>query len=43
MNWFNRLLDTLLARADAVFLNGSAIADWYARVEPAPPEMNVRT
>ncbi len=36
MNWFNRLLDLLQARDDTVFMNGSAIADWYAAVEPAP-------
>jgi allantoinase len=39
MNWFNRILDLLLARADTVFMNGSAIADWYAAVEPAPADM----
>ena len=39
MIWFNRILDLLLQRKDTVFLNGSAIADWYASVEPAPPEM----
>jgi allantoinase len=36
MNWFNRILDLLLARNDTVFLNGSQIADWYASVEPPP-------
>ncbi len=39
MNWFNRILDLLLARDDTVFMNGSQIADWYAAVEPAPREM----
>ena len=37
MNWFNKILDLLLARPDTIFMNGSAIADWYASVEP-PPE-----
>jgi allantoinase len=36
MNWLNRILDLLLARPDTIFMNGSAIADWYASVEPAP-------
>ena len=36
MNWFVKILDLLLARSDTVFLNGGQIADWYARVEPAP-------
>jgi allantoinase len=35
MNWFARILDLLLARADTVFMNGGGIADWYAAVEPA--------
>lgn len=39
MNWFNRILDLLLARKDTVFLNGSQIADWYQSVEPAPASM----
>jgi allantoinase len=39
MNWFNRILDLLLARSDTIFMNGSAIADWYASVEPPPAEM----
>jgi len=39
MNWLNRILDLLLARNDRVFMNGSAIADWYASVEPAPATM----
>jgi hypothetical protein len=34
MNWFNRILDVLVARDDTVFMKGSAIADWYASVEP---------
>lgn len=36
MNWFVKILDLLLARQDTVFLNGGQIADWYAKVEPAP-------
>lgn len=36
MNWFVKILDLLLARKDTVFLNGGQIADWYAKVEPAP-------
>jgi hypothetical protein len=39
MNWFNRILDLLLAREDTIFMNGSQIADWYAAAEPAPPDM----
>jgi allantoinase len=39
MNWFNRILDLLLAREDTVFVNGSQIADRYATVEPAPAEI----
>ena len=39
MNWFNRILDMLLARNDTVFMNGSQIADWYAAVEPAPASL----
>jgi allantoinase len=39
MNWFNRILDLLLARKDAIFMNGSQIADWYRSVEPAPDSM----
>jgi len=39
MNWFNRILDVLVARPDTIFLNGSQIADWYAAVEPPPAEM----
>jgi allantoinase len=39
MNWFNRILDLLLARKDAIFMNGSQIADWYGSVEPAPDSM----
>lgn len=37
MNWFVKILDLLLARRDTVFLNGGQIADWYEKVEPAPP------
>jgi len=39
MNWFNKILDLLLARKDTVFMNGSQIADWYQSVEPAPASM----
>ena len=39
MNWFNKILDLLLARKDTIFLNGSQIADWYQSVEPAPASM----
>src|SRR5664279_4982255 len=39
MNWFSRILDTLLARNDTVFMNGGQIADWYAAAEPAPADM----
>jgi allantoinase len=39
MNWFNKILDLLLARKDATFMNGSQIADWYASVEAAPASM----
>ena len=41
MNWFNKILDLLLARNDTIFMNGSAIADWYASVEKAPADMQV--
>jgi hypothetical protein len=41
MNWFNRILDLLLARSDTIFMNGSAIADWYASVEPPPAEIKL--
>jgi Polysaccharide deacetylase len=41
MNWFNKILDLLLARPDTIFMNGSAIADWYASVEP-PPEQSTQ-
>jgi allantoinase len=41
MNWFNRILDLLLAREDTVFMNGAEIADWYASVEPAPSDMTI--
>jgi len=36
MNRFCQILDLLLARNDTVFLSGSAIAGWYASVEPTP-------
>ena len=36
MNWFRKILDVLQDRNDTIFLNGSQIADWYARVEPPP-------
>ena len=39
MIWFDRILDTLLARNDTVFMNGGQIADWYAEAEPAPADM----
>lgn len=39
MNWFNKILDVLVARGDTVFMNGSGIADWYASVEAAPGDM----
>ena len=39
MAWFNKILDLLLARPDTIFMNGSAIADWYASVELPPAEM----
>jgi hypothetical protein len=41
MNWFNKLLDVLVARNDTIFLTPSEIADWYASVEPAPADMTV--
>ena len=41
MNWFNKILDVLLARNDTVFVTPSQIADWYASVEPAPADMTV--
>jgi peptidoglycan/xylan/chitin deacetylase (PgdA/CDA1 family) len=39
MNWFNRILDVLLARTDTVFMNGGQIADWYAAAEAVPEGM----
>jgi hypothetical protein len=39
MNWFEKILDVLQNRSDTVFLNGSQIADWYAKVEPPPADM----
>ena len=41
MNWFNKILDVLVARNDTVFVTPSEIADWYASVEPAPADMKV--
>lgn len=41
MNWFNKILDMLLARKDTIFMNGSGVADWYASVEKAPADMQV--
>ncbi len=41
MSWFNKILDTLQARSDTVFMNGSGVADWYASVEPPPDEMKI--
>ena len=41
MNWFNKILDMLMARKDTVFVTPSQIADWYASVEPAPADMRV--
>ena len=41
MNWFNKILDVLIARNDTVFVTPSEIADWYASVEPAPADMKV--
>jgi hypothetical protein len=41
MNWFNKILDVLLARNDTVFLTPSQIADWYASVEPPPAQVKV--
>lgn len=41
MNWFNKILDILMARKDTVFVTPSQIADWYASVEPAPAELRV--
>ncbi len=41
MNWFNKILDMLLARKDTMFVTPSQIADWYASVEPAPADMKV--
>ena len=35
-----RMLDLLMARDDAVFLQGSAIADWYKDAEPAPSDLS---
>lgn len=32
--YFTRILDRLLERNDAVFMTGSAIADWYAEEDP---------
>jgi hypothetical protein len=29
IGYFGEILDTLLARGDTVFMNGSQIADWY--------------
>jgi hypothetical protein len=39
MTWLAKILDLLQARRDTVFLTGSQIADWYAKVEPAPAEL----
>ncbi len=41
MNWFNKILDILVARKDTIFVTPSQIADWYAKVEPAPADMKV--
>ena len=41
MNWFNKILDVLMARKDTIFVTPSQIADWYASVEPAPADMKV--
>ena len=41
MNWFNKILDVLLARSDTMFTTPSEIADWYMSVEPAPADMKV--
>ena len=41
MNWFNKILDVLMARKDTIFVTPSQIADWYASVEPAPADMRV--
>jgi peptidoglycan/xylan/chitin deacetylase (PgdA/CDA1 family) len=41
MNWFNKILDVLVARNDTMFVTPSQIADWYASVEPAPADMKV--
>ncbi|MGB6117701.1 MAG: polysaccharide deacetylase family protein [Mesorhizobium sp.] len=38
ITWFNRILDLLQERSDAVFMTGNQIAQWYAEVEPAPAE-----
>ena len=35
MGHFNRILDTLMARDDVIFMTGSQIADWYAAAEKA--------
>ena len=41
MNWFNKILDMLMARKDTIFVTPSQIADWYKSVEPAPADMKV--
>ncbi len=33
--------DILVARKDTIFVTPSQIADWYAKVEPAPADMKV--
>lgn len=33
--WFEKMLDTLLARDDVVFMRGSEIADWFMAESPA--------
>jgi len=36
VGYLEKMLDHLQARSDVTFMTGSAIADWYQAVEPAP-------
>ena len=41
IGYLEAMLDHLQARSDVTFMTGSAIADWYQAVEPAPEGMTL--